>query len=112
MSSVSDLSFWVPALISVAAVVLSYVDLRFRQKQEKAASRATTDLILAMRQEIQILQRRIEIGATNNELIRQQELAHRQEQEAWNRLKDVAKGVGWLLERASEEQYDDEYEED
>lgn len=45
MVDLSDPTFWIPTIIPVIAIILTYVDMRRRYAQDRAASKAALDFI-------------------------------------------------------------------
>jgi len=86
--------------ISIVAVILAYVDMRRKLRQEREFSRSMADLIGTLREELELFRKQ---SITGNESKRQQLLTQR-ENEQWSRLKDVAKAIGWILEHNQEEE--------
>ena len=81
--------------ISIAAVILTYIDMRRRLKKEREFSKSMAKLINTLREELQLSRKK---SMTKDELKRQKLLAQK-EQQQWNHMKDVAKAVGWFLDR-------------
>ena|SRR3989442_8692051 len=96
MTDFSDPGFYLPVLLGIIAVVLAGWAL-WRQKRDRSISKATFDLLRTMRKELQSKQAGVTTG-----LAAQQELRKREELE-WKKLKDVAKAIGWWLDRTDEE---------
>lgn len=87
----------------MSLVILTYVDMRRRLKQEREFSQSMANLINTLREELELFRKQ---SKTSEDLTRQRLLAQR-EQQQWNRMKDVAKTIGWILEHAvdDEEEY-------
>lgn len=83
--------------VSIVAVVLAYVDMRRRLKQEREFSQEMARLINTLREELQLFR------TSTSDTTRQNLLAHKEEQQ-WNRLKDIGKAIGWILEHAEDEE--------
>lgn len=77
--------------------------MRRRLKQEREFSQSMANLINTLREELELFRKQ---SKTSEDLTRQRLLAQR-EQQQWNRMKDVAKTIGWILEHAvdDEEEY-------
>jgi hypothetical protein len=86
--------------ISIVAVILTYVDMRRRLKQEREFSMSMADLINTLREELEIFRKQ---SITSGKSKRQQLLAQREDKQ-WSRMKDVAKAIGWMLEHSQEEE--------
>lgn len=84
--------------VSIVAVILTYIDMRRRLNQEREFSKSMARLIDTLREELQLFRKK---SMTNEDMERQNLLARR-EQQQWNRMKDVAKMIGWFLEHAEE----------
>jgi hypothetical protein len=95
MADLSDPTFWIPTIVSVAGLLLVYVDMRRRQQSDREASKLMFDLISTMRDELQLLKQQM----GNSGLTTQQALLQKQEQAQWKRLTDVAKGIAWLWKK-------------
>jgi len=85
------LPFVLTISVSIIAVVITYVDMRRRLKQEREFSKSMANLINTLREELQLFRKPTE------DLARQQLLAQREKQQ-WKQLTDIAKGIGWFLE--------------
>jgi len=94
------LLFVIPVSISIVAVVLTYIDMRRRLKQEREASQSMANLINTLREELELFRKQFK---TSEDSKRQRILAQ-QEQQQWNRMKDVFKAFGWMLEHADDEE--------
>jgi len=104
--SVFDLPFILTLGVSIVAVILSYIDMRRRLKQERKFSRSMANLISTLREELELFRKQ----STTSEDIKRQKLLGQREQQQWNRMKDIAKAIGWILEHAEDEEEDeDEY---
>jgi len=88
--------------VSITAVILTYIDMRIRLSREREFSKSMARLINTLREELQLFRKK---SVTSEDIERQKLLAQR-EQQQWNQLKDVAKLIGWFLERA--EEYEEE----
>ena len=86
-----DLPFALTISVAIIAVILTYVDMRRRLKQEREFSKSMANLIGTLREELQLFRK------PNEDLARQQLLAQREKQQ-WKQFTDVAKGIGWFLE--------------
>ena len=62
-------------------------------------------LINTMREELQLFRKK---SMANDDLKRQQLLAQKGQQQ-WNRMKDVARGIGWFLDRMEDAEEEEEY---
>lgn len=91
-----DLPFAVTISVSIIAVVLAYVDMRRRLKAERDFNKSMAKLVNTLREELELFRKQ---SKTSEDLERQKLLAQ-QSQQQWKQLKDVAKGIGWLLEHA------------
>lgn len=98
-----DLPFIFTLGVSIVAVILSYIDMRRRLKQEREFSQSMANLVNTLREELELFRKQ---SMTSEDMKRQKLLAQR-EQQQWNRMKDIAKAIGWILEHA-----EDEYEEE
>jgi hypothetical protein len=70
--------------------------MRRRLKQEQQLSKSMAKIISTLREELRLFRKK---SMTNEDLERQKLLAQKEKQQ-WNQMRDVAKAVGWLLERA------------
>jgi hypothetical protein len=112
MNNLSDPSFWIPTAIALSAVVLAYFDLRRKQQQDRMTaqqtiktSRQTISLLATLIQEMELMRVSALSSQLSNQQTKQQALLQKKEQDEWNRLKDVGKAIGWILDRAEEDQY-------
>jgi hypothetical protein len=90
------LPFILSLSVSIIAVILTYIDMRRRLKQEQQLSKSMAKIISTLREELRLFRKK---SMTNEDLERQKLLAQKEKQQ-WNQMRDVAKAVGWLLERA------------
>ena len=95
MTDFADPSFYAPLVLGIVAVLFAGYAL-WRQVQDRRISKATFDLLRTMRKELWPLQ----VGSSG--IASQAELRKRDALE-WKKLKDVAKAVGWVWDRMSEE---------
>jgi hypothetical protein len=95
-----DLAFVITTSIAIIAVILSYIDMRRRLRQEQEASKAMANLINTLREELELFRNQ---SKTSEDLERQKLLA-RKERQQWNRMKDVFKAIGWFVEHAEDEE--------
>ena len=94
-----DLPFALGLSISIIAVVISYIDMRRRLKQEREFSQLMANLINTLREELRLFRKK----STTSDDIERQELLTKREKQQWNRMKDIAKAIGWILEHAEDE---------
>jgi hypothetical protein len=80
--------------VSIIAVVIAYVDMRRRLKQEREFNKSMAKLVNTLREELELFRKQ---SKTSEDLERQKLLASQSKQQ-WNQLKDVAKAIGWILE--------------
>jgi hypothetical protein len=83
-------------------VVITYVDMRRRLKQEREFSQSMANLINTLREELQLFRKQ---SMTNEDLKRQELLAKKGEQQ-WKQITDVMRGIYRVL-KDSEESEDD-----
>lgn len=62
-------------------------------------------LINTLREELRLFRKK----STASDDIERQELLTKREKQQWNRMKDIAKAIGWILEHAEDECEEDEY---
>lgn len=68
------------------------MDMRRRLKQEREFSKSMAELINTLREK----------SKTSTEDIAKQNLLAQREEQQWNRLKDIAKAIGWIIEHSEE----------
>jgi hypothetical protein len=90
-----DLPFILTISVSAIMVVITYVDMRRRLKQEREFNKTMANLVNTMRQELELFRK------PNEDLARQHLLAQREKQQ-WKQITDIAKGIGWILEHAED----------
>lgn len=79
-------------------------------KQQQEFSKLFAKLVDTLREELKMFRKQSKgVSATRQEIEKQKILAKR-EQQQWNQLKDIAKGIGWILELA-ENDYEEGNEE-
>lgn len=97
-----DLPFILTLSVSIVAVILFYIDMRRRLKQEQEFSQSMANLINTLREELELFRKQ---SKTSEDIKRQKLLAQR-EQQQWKQIKDIAKAIGLFLDHAEDE---DEY---
>lgn len=102
-----DLPFVVTISVSIIAVVLTYVDMRRRLKQEREFSQSMANLVNTLREELELFRKQ----SKTNEDLKRQELLIQQGQQQWNQIKDIGKLIGWVFEQAKDDE-DENNEED
>jgi pilus assembly protein TadC len=93
-----DLAFALTFSVSIIAVVLTYIDMRRRLKQEREFSQSMANLINTLREELELSRKQ---SKTTVDIERQKILAQQGKQQ-WNQIKDIGKAIGWILEHAEE----------
>lgn len=97
-----DMAFALTLSVSIIAVVISYIDIRRRLKQDREASKSMALLINTLREELQLFRKQ----SQTSEDIQRQKLLTQREQQQWKRIVDVGKAIGWLWEHTEEENED------
>ena len=97
--SLTDPTFLVPTIIAVGALVVSVAEIR-RERKDREISRAMLDLIKTMREDLKRVQQ--PIYAQSPGILSESELRKREALQ-WQKLKDVAKAVGWIWDRLEED---------
>lgn len=100
ISDLSDPTFWIPTIISLIAVILFYIDMRSRLKQEEDASKSMLDLINIMKDELQLFREQMNKGKPSSEELERQKLLQRQEELKWREARDIIKGIKRLADIA------------
>jgi hypothetical protein len=95
-----DPTFWIPTVISGIMVILFYIDMRRRLKQEQEASKSMLNLINLMREELILFREQINKGRLSNGELERQKLLQRQQELKWRQTKDILKGIKWLADIA------------
>lgn len=100
MSNLSDfdLPFVLSISVSIVAVFLTYLDMRRRLKQEREFSQSMANLVNTLREELELFRKQ----SKTNEDLRRQELLAKREKQQWKQITDIAKGIGWFLEHAED----------
>lgn len=94
-----DVTFLLTFGVSLATVILFYVDTRRRLKQEREASQTMAMLINTLREELELFRKQ---SKTGEDLKRQKILAQREKQQ-WKQITDIGKAIGWILEHTEDE---------
>lgn len=102
----ADVTFLLTFGVSLVAVILSYIDIRIRLKQQREFSKSFAKLVNTLREELKLFRKQ----SKTSEDIRRQKILAQREQQQWNQIKDVAKAIGWFLEHAEEEYEEDEHD--
>jgi len=90
--------------VAIVAVILSYVDMRKRLRQEQEFSKSMANLVNTLREELKLFRN----PSTSNNIERQK-LLFKKEQQQWTQIKDIAKAIGWVMEQAENEENEEEY---
>jgi hypothetical protein len=85
-----DLPFILSISISIVAVILTYVDMRRRLKQEREFSQSMVVLINTLREELQLFRKQ---SSANMDLELLKILTER-EQQQWKRIMELGKATG------------------
>ena len=91
----SDLFSILSLSVSIVAVAITYIDMRRRLKQEREVSQQMASLINTLREELELFRKQ----SKTSEDLKRQELLARKGKQQWKQITDVAKGIGWLIER-------------
>jgi hypothetical protein len=102
-----DLAFARSLSVSIIAVVLTYIDMRKRLKQERKFSKSMANLINTLREELELFRKQ---SMTSEDLTRQ-ELLFKQGQQQWKQITDIGKLIGWVIKQAQNDE-DENNEED
>ena len=89
MVDLTDPTFWVPNIIALALVVITYVDMRRRLREDEKASQAMLKLIAAFREE-----------ASSKGNLSQQQLALRERELKMKEAMNTVKTIKSLAETA------------
>ena len=93
-----DVAFALTLSVSIVAVILSYVDMRRRLKQEREASQSMANLIKTLKEELELFRKQ----SKTNEDVERQKLLVLREQQQWKQIVDVGKAIGWILEHTED----------
>jgi len=85
-----DLPFVVTISVSIIAVVITYVDMRRRLKQEREFSQSMANLINTLKEELQLFRKQ---SSANMDLELLKILTER-EQQQWKRIIELGKATG------------------
>jgi hypothetical protein len=97
-----DLPFALSLLVSVAMVVITYVDMRRRLKQEREFSQSMANLINTLREELQLFRKH----SMSDEDLKRQELLVKKGEQQWKQITDIAKGIYRVLKDSEENEED------
>ena len=106
-----DIPFLLTFGVSLAMVLITYIDMRKRLKEQQVFSKLSMELLGTLKEELKLFREQPKgVSTTKQELKRQKILADREKQQ-WNKIKDVAKAIGWIWEHTEDdsEEEDDEY---
>jgi hypothetical protein len=95
-----DLPFILTISVSIIAVVITYVDMRRRLKQEQEFSKSMANLINTLREELELFRKQ----SMTSEDLKRQELLFKQGQQQWKQITDIGKLVGWAIKQAQNEE--------
>lgn len=85
-----DLPFIVTISVPIIAVVITYVDMRRRSKQEREFSKSMVELISTLREELQLFRKQSSIN-TDLELLK---ILTAREELQWKRAMELGKATG------------------
>lgn len=98
-----DLPFLLTFGVSLAMVLIAYIDMRKRLKEQQAFSKLSMELLGTLKEELKLFREKPKgVSTTKQELKRQKILADREKQQ-WKQMKDVAKAIGWILEHTEDD---------
>jgi hypothetical protein len=92
--------------VSIIAVVLTYVDMRRRLKQEREFSKSMATLVNTLREELELFRKQ----SKTSEDLKRQELLFKQGQQQWKQITDIGKLVGWAIKQAQNEEDENDEE--
>jgi len=98
-----DPTFWLPLAVSIIAVILFYIDMRRRFKQEQDSSKALAELVSSMREELKLFRKQLEGSALSRTELERQKLLAQREQQQWKKIRDIGKTIGWILEHSEDD---------
>ena len=99
-----DLPFAITISISIIAVILTYVDMRRRLKQERESSLQMANLINTLREELELFRKQ----SKTSEDLRRQELLFKKEKQQWKQITDIFKGAYTALKDSEEDEDSEE----
>src|SRR5579872_6586383 len=99
MADLTDPTFWIPTIISIIAISVSYLDVRRRQHSDREATEALLALIKTMKEELDLLEKQ----STDRTDLSKAALLQKQEEANWRKLRDIGKGVKWFLDALGDE---------
>jgi hypothetical protein len=95
--------------VSIIAVVITYLDMRRKLKQEREFSKSMANLINTLREELELFRKQ----SKTSEDLKRQELLFKQGQQQWKQITDIGKLVlGAIKQAQNEEEENDEEEEE
>jgi len=94
-----DLAFTLSLSVSIIAVVLTYVDMRRRLKQEREFSRGMAELINIMREELQLFRKQSSINMDLEFL----KILTQREELAFKRVMELGKATGMFKHPKTDE---------
>jgi pilus assembly protein TadC len=103
-----DLPFAITISVSIIAVILTYIDMRRRLRQEREFSQSMAKLINTLREELELFRKQ----SNTSEDLRRQELLLKKEKQQWKQITDIFKGAYTALKDSEENEEDEDNEED
>ncbi len=100
MSDISELTFWIPTVISIVAVTLFYLDMQRRVKEGEKASETMLNLIKVMREDQRHSTAGLLSGQQTNQEQSRQLLLQKQRELQWRQSVDTLKGIVYLAKIA------------
>ena len=102
-------SFWIPTIVSIIAVILTYVDMRRRLKQEQDALKFMLELINVMREELRLFREQVGKSRLTSQELERQKLLQREQEQKWRQAKDVFKAIRWLADTGNSEDVEEDW---
>jgi len=101
-----DLPFVFSLSVSIALVVLTYVDMRRRLKQEREFSQSMANLFNTLREELELFRKQ----SKTTEDIERQKLLAQQGKQQWKQITDIGKAIGWIFDRIEDNENEENEE--
>lgn len=79
---------------AIIAVIIAYIDMRRRLKQQQEFSQLMANLINTLREELKLFRQQ----SMTSEDVKRQKILDQTAQQQWNRMKDIGRAIGWFLE--------------
>ncbi len=98
MADLGDPTFWIPTAISIVAVLLFYLDMRWRIKREEKTSVEMAQMIRVLKQELELFRKQAEGGHLTSQELQKQKALQSQSDTIWKGVMNALKAAKLVKE--------------